>query len=98
MPCETVDLGGGAIVIACSRGRKKRAACDVCGRREHVALCDFKLSGAKAGQTCDRKLCRECAAHVGKNRDLCPPHAKLEQAEKARQLAIDLGRPAGRPR
>lgn len=75
MPCKTLDLGNGDFAIVCSRGRKPRARCEVCQDREHTLLCDFPLSGAKAGKTCSRKLCARCAAKVG---DLCPPHAKQQ--------------------
>ncbi|MDB4956566.1 MAG: hypothetical protein JWO36_4135 [Myxococcales bacterium] len=76
MGCNRVDLGNGDFVITCSRGRA-RPQCEVCKQRPHEVLCDFPLTGAKAGKTCDRKLCRACAKHVGANADLCPPHAKL---------------------
>lgn len=84
MTCTKIDLGGGDFAIACSRGRQ-RALCDICKSRPHEVLCDYPLRGAKAGKTCDRKLCRSCAKHVGANKDLCPPHAKLglPQAELA---------------
>lgn len=77
MTCKTIDLGNGAFAIACTRGSPRRALCQVCKQRPHEKLCDFPLAGAKAGKTCDLKLCRGCAAHVGKDRDLCPAHAKL---------------------
>jgi hypothetical protein len=76
MPCQTIDLGGGAFAIACSRG-KQRAMCEVCKSKPHEVLCDYPLRGAKAGATCSKKLCRGCAKHVGTDRDLCPPHARL---------------------
>lgn len=39
------------------------------------------LAFGKQPKTCDAKLCRRCAKHVGPDRDLCPPHAKLEAAK-----------------
>lgn len=87
MPCTTVNLGNGNFVITCSRGRKPKALCEVCRERPHEVLCDFQLSGAKAGKTCDRKMCRQCAAHVGHDRDMCPPHAKLAHT----QAELELG-------
>jgi hypothetical protein len=75
MPCKTIDLGNGDFAITCSRDRRSRAVCDVCKDREHTLLCDFPLSGAKAGKTCSRKLCGRCAVKVGAL-DLCPAHAK----------------------
>ena len=76
MTCTKIDLGNGDFIITCSRGRRP-APCDVCKSRPHELLCDYPLRGAKAGATCSRKLCRSCASHVGANKDLCPPHAKL---------------------
>lgn len=77
MGCKTIDLGGGALAIVCSRGHKPRALCEACKSEPHAVLCDYPLSGPKAGKTCDRKLCARCAVHAGPNRDLCPAHAKL---------------------
>lgn len=76
MPCNTMKLPGGGFAIVCTRGRRPNL-CDVCKHRPFEVLCDYPLAGAKAGKTCDRKLCRGCAKHVGENKDLCPPHAKL---------------------
>lgn len=86
MGCKTIDLGGGNFAITCTRGRRPNL-CQVCKLRPLDVLCDYPLRGAKAGKTCDRKLCRACATNVGANKDLCPPHAKLglPQAE----LALD---------
>ena len=74
MTCTKIDLPDGFVILC---DRKRRAVCEVCKQRPHEALCDYPLRGAKAGKTCDRKLCRTCAAHVGENADLCPTHAKL---------------------
>lgn len=76
MGCDTIyDDNGNAIGIACSRGPKAR--CTVCKSRPATKLCDFALSGSKAGQTCDRAMCERCAAHAGRNLDYCPAHAEL---------------------
>lgn len=76
MPCRTIDLGGGATAIVCSRGSSKQSPCDTpgCGR-PHLALCDYPL---KNGKTCDRKMCNLHRKSVGPDRDYCGPHAKLE--------------------
>lgn len=79
MTCRTTDLGNGVAVIACSRGERKRSPCAICDDLPHEVLCDFPLSGRKAGKTCDMKLCRRCASHVAKERDLCPAHARIEK-------------------
>jgi len=80
MTCTHTDVGNGVTVTTCSRGRRRRAPCSVCGRREHELLCDYPLRGAKVGQTCSRTLCRKCAVRVGEQ-DLCPAHGKAAQGE-----------------
>ncbi len=77
MSCKFTDLGNGDFAVTCSRGQRQRAPCDVCKERPHTKLCDYPLSGKKAGATCSRKLCDRCAKQAGLNVDLCPPHAKL---------------------
>lgn len=81
MTCERFDLPGGGYAIVCSRGRKPRAKCSACNVRVHELLCDFPLSGKKAGKTCSRKLCSACAVKVGEL-DYCPPHAKVEPKQR----------------
>ncbi|MBA2718952.1 MAG: hypothetical protein H0U52_06895 [Chloroflexi bacterium] len=76
MGCERIDLPDGGTAILCSRGAKSRAKCQFCGLVVHTKLCDFPLLGKKAGKTCSKKMCDRCAAKVGDDRDLCPPHAK----------------------
>lgn len=71
-------LPDGATVIICGRGRASKA-CVVCGRSAGL-LCDFPLTGPKAGQTCDRAL---CAVHTFRPRagvDFCPAHAAMVTA------------------
>lgn len=84
MPCTPINLGGGVTGIICTRGRRP-GPCSVpgCGR-PHEVLCDYQLVPLEFGKepkTCDAKLCRRCAKHVGPDRDLCPPHAKLEESK-----------------
>lgn len=64
MPCEPFRLGDGVTGIICSRGQR-RTKCVVCKTRPSTKLCDFPLSGKKAGQTCDRALCDKCAVKQG---------------------------------
>lgn len=75
MTCRVIPLGGGGAAFVCSRGRAPRALCSACKEHEHELLCDYPLTGARAGQTCSAKLCRRCARRV-EGRDLCPPHAR----------------------
>lgn len=75
MPCNPVDLGGGAFAIACTRGRRP-IICVHCGRPGN-RLCDFPLTGAKAGKTCDRPLCAKCAVRRKPGIDYCQVHAGM---------------------
>jgi hypothetical protein len=70
-----IVIDGQVVGIACSRGPDRRCKC---GRRM-TRLCDFALSGKKAGKTCDAPLCDSCAVRVGPDRDLCGAHAAHEK-------------------
>lgn len=63
------------VVVAFICGGKKLKACIVCNARAEV-LCDFKLTGCKAGQTCDRPLCTKHAVRFGAL-DCCAAHAEM---------------------
>ena len=80
MPCNHIDLGNGASAIVCTRGRSTKR-CVICGL-PGGKLCDFPLTGAKAGKTCDRSLCAKCAVHREPDIDYCPTHARMVEAEK----------------
>ena len=47
--------------------------CACCGRKEHTRLCDFPQA---PGKLCNRKLCDDCAVHIGRGRDYCPEHPR----------------------
>jgi hypothetical protein len=65
-----------APAVVCTRLPRRR--CQSCGTtRGAFVLCDFPLTGAKAGQTCSRVLCTSCATHVDPDLDYCPAHARL---------------------
>lgn len=69
MGCDFIKLGDGTSVVLCGRGQRGKK-CKVTGctaRATHQ--CDFPLSGEKAGQTCDKDLCR---AHAIKQADVTP--------------------------
>ena len=83
MTCKLTPIPGG-FVVACTRG-KARVMCEICKQRPVAKLCDYPLVGAKAGQTCDRKLCLGCAVHTGPDQDLCPAHAKRRADETINQ-------------
>jgi hypothetical protein len=76
MPCRTIVDGHGGFAIVCSRGQRA-ASCEEPGcMAPGTQLCDYPLTGEKAGKTCDRRICRRHANHVGHDRDVCPAHAK----------------------
>lgn len=81
MACNEIRRDGGGVVgFACTRGRS-RARCQEPGcTREHDVLCDFPLTGAATGRTCDRKCCRGPAKSAGKDRNYCLAHARAEEA------------------
>jgi len=74
MPCVHVDLGNGvtAIVKVAPQPRKR---CWVCGCLCNARLCDFILTeGKRAGKSCDKPLCSDCAVHCDPDVDYCPTH------------------------
>lgn len=81
MNCRTVAAGPGFTAIVCSRGvRRKRCSTNGCVGTE-VALCDYPLSGRKAGKTCDRSMCARCRHAQGPDVDYCPVHANQKTLE-----------------
>ena len=84
MACEVIrDKNGQSGMIICSRGQRL-AQCQIVGcHNSQSALCDYPLGGARAGATCDMKLCNlHRVQQPGRDRDYCPAHAKL-----AREIA-----------
>ena len=83
MPFEYLkDDDGNVIAIVCSRGHRRRQCSTANCDNAATKLCDHKL---KNGKTCDRPMCARCAKNVGPDRDLCPPHARLEERAPALQ-------------
>jgi hypothetical protein len=73
-PCTPILNADGSVMgVFCGRVRKT-PTCSLCKRAPGTQLCDGKRLD-KPG-TCDVPMCRECALHVGPNRDLCPACAK----------------------
>ncbi len=62
-----------AIVCGPAPRRKRCVGCGGPAARE----CDWKLTGEKAGKTCDRAICARCATSPAPEKDLCPAHAAL---------------------
>lgn len=87
MTCRPFNLGNGVTGWACSRGEPAKR-CKECGARASK-LCDYPLSGSKAGKTCDVNLCSRCAVSVGPDLDYCPVHSRVraKQAQQARTTA-----------
>jgi len=91
MSCEVIKLRDFTAVV-CSR-RSSRAPCRWCGR-PHTKLCDFPLSGAKAGRTCNTPMCDRCATPIkrlfgGPDLDYCPPHARYSETLKTEKEKTD---------
>jgi hypothetical protein len=84
--CTPLTSESGEVIgFVCGR---RRAACSVPGcRREYEVLCDWKLKGAKAGKTCDAKLCGKCTTKPAPDKDLCPAHARAWAEWKAARAA-----------
>lgn len=75
MPWVEID-GKQVHIRICNRGQK-RLPCKFCGTPT-TTLCDYPTPTAKQPRrTCSKRICDKCATHVGDDRDLCPPHAKL---------------------
>ncbi len=83
MACHVERSDDGQIqFVACTRGRRIKPLCK-CGNPS-TRLCDHKLTGSKAGSTCDAPLCGQCATRIGPNLDLCPAHARAAVKESIR--------------
>lgn len=97
MSCTPFRSQDGSVSgFVCSRGQRRKA-CSECKVRPATLLCDFPLSGRKAGKTCDRALCRRCAIEVKSvprlpelafgtklepdTMDLCPAHARAAEVK-----------------
>lgn len=80
MPC--IPFRGGYV---CTRGRRD-PICKCGSGKPADRLCDWPLTGRKAGATCNRRCCDACALRVsdeGEGIDYCPPHARMHAGEKA---------------
>lgn len=81
MTCRHIDVGPGGFAIVCSRG-SARSRCSIDGcTKPSTKLCDFPLSGSKAGKTCDRRLCDSHARAQGDSVDFCPTHAEMAERD-----------------
>lgn len=84
--CEFTPTPGG-MMVSCTR-RSTRATCAYCKHRPAEYTCDFPYRGPKAGQTCNGRLCAECAyAAPGTSMHLCPQHRRLLEREVSEERA-----------
>jgi hypothetical protein len=85
--CKHVNLGNGVTAIICG-SRQPRRRCKACGHGADRE-CDFPLSGAKEGQTCDVPICPRCTSRPLPDTDLCPAHQRyLGMMHEAAQKAV----------
>lgn len=71
MPCHVIRMpDGGVAFIRVSRPRRRK--CQVCGQAWATLQCDYPVGAG----SCDRHLCRHCAARVGPDRDYCWTHPR----------------------
>lgn len=86
MTCEWIDLGDGAQVVICSRGRRgKQCGVAGCGRPA-VALCDYPIIRCGKSGTCDAALCDAHRVHQPtphSTTDYCRPHDALARRRVA---------------
>lgn len=78
--CDYVDLPGGGKAIVRFSG-KRPPKCGWCARTSSK-LCDAIVSPPEQvthKRTCDAPICDQCTTSAGRNRDLCPMHAKQGQ-------------------
>ena len=77
MPCTPFRSADGTVFgFACTRGTTPHYC--ACGRRAEYQ-CDYPLTGAKTGQTCDKWICGVCRRSQGHDRDYCPAHARVAE-------------------
>ena len=70
MPCYRIFKDGHPVGFICGRLGPQ---CTVCGSVSDV-LCDFPVG---EDQSCDRKICENCATKVGPDTHYCRDHAEM---------------------
>lgn len=89
MTCQHVRLPDGTPAIVC--GSKPRAPRCSCGKPADL-LCDWRVP-TRASGTCDKPICRRCAASPARGKDICPAHTPALRAWQRKQ-AQAKGQPA----
>lgn len=81
MPCKPIG-GPGWSGFVCTRGSSSQMKPCSCGAQGEY-LCGFPLRGKKAGQTCNRPICRIHAKLIKKTAEgdihYCPVHQKMAE-------------------
>jgi hypothetical protein len=81
MTCRTIKSEDGKFMaVVCSRTPTKRCKCG----RPCTKLCDFPLTGAKAGKTCDEPMCDLHHVNQGPEIDYCLPHDRVAKAAESK--------------
>ena len=88
MTCERTVTGNGVMWI-CSRGSSKKEQCASCKTRTANKLCDYPLKEGKAGQTCSRPICHQCATTNKKVANITEERGVYREVEK---LLTDRGK------
>lgn len=88
MTCTHTRLPDGTAAIVCSGPRTKFCSC---GKPADL-LCDWKVP-TRASGTCDKPICRHCAARPARGKDICPAHTPALREWQRAQAARE-GRPA----
>lgn len=93
MGCDHEKGPDGVGYIICWRSKPgSKTKCCACGRVGAPLLCDGKPPPGAKRPMCDAPLCRDCATHVGPDRDLCPwcVNAARARPAAARVVATQL--------
>jgi len=77
MPCSHIKLPDGSVAIV-KHAAARVPRCKFCHgafAQPATLLCDFEAARTLGGAsiTCDARVCRHCARHVG-DKDFCPKH------------------------
>jgi hypothetical protein len=84
MTCSIHNLGDGTKMIVCGRHSyvPKGQRCRWCNK-PGTQLCDHPIAHPNpleedGHSTCDARICKDHAQHVGEDKDYCPDHTVLE--------------------
>lgn len=92
MPARSVlirDRAGNVIGRACYREPVHRCATSGCAGAG-VILCDYPVKRRGRTTSCNRRVCKACAARVGEDQDFCPPHARMAATPDGAQQLVTV--------